>query len=278
MTLGWAPATGDVLDPQKYARNFYRLNSGTSILEVGNGNLTEVNFDPAFEVLPHHAREGEKGFLWTNGYVIPNDYFSDLYGSDSASYIAVVGCGITFRVRYTVSIAHFHVGAFASHWRQFGPSDPAGAHSAFQDHLSAPEIRVRMFMVDPGGTYKGSALDYTRRDLPQSVYFSTASFDPDAEIQMSEASVCRHWNLMHTRGAGLSSPNGPLTPGIYTVGLAVIVPRNLFGQNTDNATNPDEDMKLALNGGGVDPRPLTYYSAIQRIRFYTRNITGVALL
>ena len=212
--------------------------------------------------------------MWTAGRVISTDYFSDLSGNDEANYIAVVGTAITFRVKYDVTLAQFHAGAFTSVWRQFGP-----ANGAFVTHLAAPEIKVRTFMVDPGESFVGSTHEYTQREHPQSVFFSAASVFSDAEIQMEEAQMCRHHNLMHVRYEGGAGANAQLTRGIYTFGLAILIPKNLFGQEADTATYPLEDMFLKLNGAATpDARVLAYYAAIHRCRFYCRNVTGVAWL
>lgn len=273
ITYDWIPVSGGVLDADGMAKNLYRTDANKSVLEIANGRLTQVNFHADFEVLPHHARAGEKGDMWTAGRVVSTDYFSDLSGNDEANYIAVIGTAITFRVKYDVTLAHFHASAFTSVWRQFGP-----ANGAFGTHLAAPEIKVRTFMVDPGGGFVGSTHEYTQREHPQSVFFSATSAGSTADIQMEEAQMCRHHNLMHVRYDGGTGINAQLTRGIYTFGLAILIPQNLFGQVADTAAYPLEDMLLALNGGGADARVLAYYAAIHRCRFYCRNVTGVAWL
>lgn len=265
-----------MLDPAGFSRNLYRTDANASILEIANGRLTHVNFHSAFKVLPHHARADEKGHVWTAGRVISTDYFSDLSGNDAARYIAVIGCAVTFRVRYALTVAHFHAQAFTSVWRQFGPY--AGGGALWTSHLAAPEIKVRAFLVRPGESFAGSTITVTTREHPQTVFMAPGSVDPNAEIQMAEAGHARAWNVFHPCVSGETSPNQGLSPGIHTFGFAVLVPRNLFGQNTDNATNPNEDMKLVLRTGVVDARSLAYYAAIHRCRFYARNVSAVALL
>ncbi len=74
--------------------------------------------------------------------------------------------------------------------------------------------------------------------------------------------------------AGKPSPNGPLTKGYATFGLAVFVAQNGNGADTNNL---DYQMNLIFDGAD-DARPDSYYKGVNRVRTYVRNATVMGLL
>jgi hypothetical protein len=105
--------------------------------------------------------------------------------------------------------------------------------------------------------------------MPQTVFLDPASGYPDANVAMVEQRVTRHFNLSHLRYAGGASPFDQITAGEYTFGLAILVNKNLAGQDTSNA---DEQWNL-LRSGVDDARPKSNYSGIHRARIYAGNVT-----
>lgn len=270
-TPTYAPVTGDALTAAGLNNNFYRVTSGRSIYEIGNGHIESVNFDPAFQVRAHHVRPGQVGEAVSVGQVLPNDYFSDL-GMGSVGYVAIVGAAVTFYQKYSASMSIFSASGFASVWRQFGP-----ANAAFGAHLAAPDIRIKAFFLNHSAAAPAiQYLTHTQRECPRTVVFDGGSVDPAAHIDMQESRCTRHWNLLHPKMVNGTDPHDQLSAGWHTFGLAVLVEQNTFGQDTSVAL---EDMRLQLNGAtGVDNRPLTYYAAVPRIRMYVRSCTAVRLL
>jgi hypothetical protein len=269
-TIPYAPVTDATLTAAGLNANLYNP-AGSSLLEIENGHIETVNFDPAFQVQPYQVRKNEAGEAVSVGAVLRADYFSDLCtheGSD-ASYVPVGGAAVTFRQRYDVTAALFGISAHATIWRQFGP-----ANGAFKTRLSAPNVKVKTFFQTSTGAI--SFLDHTERECPQTVHFSDTSADPRADVNTVEAYCTRHWNLLHPRFKGEASPCGQLLAGWHTFGLCVLVRRNLTGQDT---SDPLQDMTLGINGGapkvGV---PKAFYSGIQRIRLHVRSATAVRLL
>lgn len=266
----YVPSNGSAINPAGLNQNLYRVTSGKAIYEIGNGHIETANFDPVFEIQPHHVRPGEAGDAISVGQILPNDYFSDLrLQADSDDYVAVVGACITFYQRYDVSVAMFSASGFCTYWRQFGP-----ATGAFGTRVAAPNIKVKAFVASGAGTDR-TMIGHTERKKPQSVFFNSASVDPDAEIAIREQRVCSHFNILHPRVTGGTSPCGPLAAGWHTFGLAVLVNQNLTGQDTSDVL---QDMRLNLNGGGSDGRPTSFYSGIQRLRIYARNVSAIRLL
>lgn len=267
----YAPATGDVLSPAGLNNNWYRVASGKSVYEIADGHIESANFDPAFEIQPHHVRPGQAGDAISVGQVLPMDYFSDLWmdAADDTRYIPIVGAAITFYQKYDVSAALFTASGFVTGWRQFGP-----ATGAWATRVAAPNIKVKAFMAS--GVGGRSMIGHTERKLPQSVFFNSASTDPAAQIVTREQRVTRNFNILHPRVTGGTSPCGPLAAGWHTFGLAVLVNQNLTGQDTSDAL---QDFRLRLNGAGsADARPNTFFSGIQRLRIYARNVSAVRLL
>ena len=102
----YIPTDGDILSADGLNNNLYRIASGRSIYEVMNGHIEAVNFDPAFQIVPHHVRPGQAGEAISVGSVIPLDYFSDLnLGADSARYIAIAGACVTFYRSFELPVA-----------------------------------------------------------------------------------------------------------------------------------------------------------------------------
>jgi hypothetical protein len=271
-TIPYAPALGDNLTAAGLNDNFYTATPGDNTsLEIANGRIETVNFDPAFEVLPRHVRRNEAGEAVTVGTTLRADYFSDLFthqGADAA-FLPVGGVCLTFRQRFDVSMALFSASAHATIWRQFGP-----ANGAFNTRLQAPAVVVKAFFQTGDGAI--NLLDHTQRECPQTVHFGDTSANPRAEISTVEAMCARHWNLVHPRMTGQAAPCGPLLAGYHTFGLCVLVRQNLTGQDT---TDPLQDMTLALNG--VAPKvatPAGFYSGIQRIRLHVREVSAIRLL
>ncbi len=264
----YAPANGAPLSSTGLNQNLYRITSGRAIYEIGNGHIESVNFDPAFEVQPHHVRPGQAGEALSVGQVIPNDYFSDLWLGSGAGYLGIVGAAVTFHQKYDVGMALFAASGFMSCWRQFGPSTVN-----FSTRAAAPDIHVKAYIQSSGGNI--TFLDHTQRELPQTVHFNSASADPVAEIAIREQRLTRHFNLAHPRMRGGPAQCGPLLAGWHTFGLACFVEQNISGQDT---TRVSEDMKLNLNGAGTDARDVTFYSAIHRLRLYCRSVTAMRLL
>lgn len=259
---------GDTLDPAGLNNNFFRVTSGRSIFEIANGHIEAANFDPAFEVGAVHVRPGQAGEGVSVGQVLPNDYFSDLSLGD-ADYVGIVGAAITFRQRYSVSVALLSTSGFCTLWRQFGPNN-----GAFATREDAPDIHVQAFLQS--GTGERTLLSHTKRETPQTVFFDSNSGGSHAQIATREQRLTRHFNLVHPKMTGGTGQLGSLGAGWHTYGLAVLVRQNRAGQDTSDAL---EDMQLQLNGAGSpDARPDTYFSAVQRVRMYVRNATAVRLL
>lgn len=264
----YLPADGDALTAQGLNNNLYRVTSGRSIYEVMNGHIEAVNFDPAFQVVPHHVRPGQAGEAISVGSVIPLDYFSDLnLGVDSARYIAIAGACVTFYQRYDVAAALFGASGFVSVWRQFGP-----ANGAFATRLDAPNIMVKAFVAPGAGSM--TMLEHTERKMPQTVFFDPASTLDNAVVGVREAMATRSFNIVHPRVSGGTGAVAQLTKGWHTFGLACIVRQNLTGQDT---TDPLQDFDL-WEEGDDSLAPKAFYSAIQRMRIYARSVTAVRLL
>lgn len=266
----YAPVAGDTLDPDGLNDNFFRVTSGRSIFEIANGHIEFANFDAAFEVGAVHVRPGQAGEGVSVGQVLSNDYFSDL-SLGSADYVAIVGATITFRQRYPVSVALLSTSGFCTVWRQFGANT-----GAFATRGAAPDVHVQAFLASGSGEM--DLLGHTKRELPQTVHWDEtgATVPPLAPIATREQRLTRHFNLVHPKVTGGTSPHGALAAGWHTFGLAVLVRQNPSGQDTTDAS---ESYQLVLNGAGsADARPSTYYSAVHRVRMYVRNASAVRLL
>ena len=267
ITFDYTPSTGSVLVPADYNKNLYQTTSGKSLFETLNGNVTYPNLNASFAVQTHLIRPGQTGIARSDGRVFSADYFSDIWsGPQSLPYTPIGGAAITCYVPYDMSVAILSASVFLTVWRQFGEPDTS-APSPFVTRRPAPPVVIQTFMGDNDG------IVYTRRELPQTVFFE-AGVQPDANIRMVEQYTCHHYNLLHARMAGKSSPNGPLTKGYATFGLAVFVAQNGNGSDTGNS---DYRMNLIIGGSG-DERPSSYYKGINRVRTYVRNATVMGLL
>ena len=268
ITFDYIPATGAVLQPDGFNRDLYQQTSGKSLFETLNGNVTYPNLDVAFEVESHLIRPGQTGIARSDGRIFSADYFSDLWaGLNNSFYTPIGGACLSFRVPYDMSYALFSASVFLSVWRQFGPPDPT-AGDPFDTRLATPDIRIQMFYGD------GNGIAYTRRELPQTVFFKNDGAAPNASIGMVEQYTCHHYNLLHAKIAGKSAPNQQLTKGYATFGLAVYVSQNLNGQNP---AGTDYQLNLIFDGDD-DERPDSYYKGVQRVRTYVRNATVMGLL
>lgn len=266
----YTPTTGQALTASGLNANNYQAAAGKSIYETTNGHLEAVNFDPSFQIRGYQVRPFQAGHALSVGRTPSNDYFSDLWMGDGVGYQPIAGCAITFWTEYACSAALFTAAAFVSGWRQFG-ADNGG----WPNRLEAPDISVRTFFAT-GNTIR--TLNHSQRDLPQTVYLNPASGAGEGRIHTVEQRLTRHYNLSHPRFVGGTSPCDQLLAGEHTFGLAVLVKRNLSGQDTSSAA---ERWQLSLNDGGAfnpDARPVSHYSAVQRARFYVRNVTAVRLL
>jgi hypothetical protein len=261
IVFDYIPTTGAVLQPAGFNRNLYQQTAGKSLFETLNGNLTNANLDPAFKVESHLIRPGQTGIARSDGRLFSADYFSDLWaGTENDYYTPVGGACLSMWIPYDMSYALFSASVFLTVWRQFGPPN-----ESFETRLDAPNIRIQMFYGD------GNGIGYTRRELPQTVFFKSLGM-PDADIGMVEQYTCHHYNLLHAKIAGKTSPNQQLTKGYATFGLAVYVSQNLNGR----ATAADV-MNLTFDGDD-DKRPPSYYQGIHRVRTYVRNATMMGLL
>lgn len=271
-TPAYAPIAGSTLSPAGVNSNFYTVTSGDGIYEIANGHIESVNFDPAYEVESVHVRPGQAGEALSVGQVLSNDYFSDLFvgpPGGNPDYVAIVGATITFRQRYASTLALLGATGFCSMWRQFAQNK-----GSFGARENPPDIHVQAFIQS--GTSALTLIDHTKRELPQTVHWNSASVNPDAQIVTSEQALTRNFNLIHPRVAGGSSPFTALSSGWHTYGLAILIRQNPSGQDT---SDPLEDYRLQLNGAGSpDARPVTYYSAIHRVRMFVRSATAVRLL
>lgn len=270
IVFDYIPSTGSVLQPAGFNRDLYQTTAGKSLFETMNGNLTSANLDSTFKVESHIIRPGQTGIARSDGRIFSADYFSDLWaGTGNSYYTPVGGACLSMWVPYDMSYALFSASVFLTVWRQFGPPDPDAA-DPFDTRLDAPNIRIQMFYGDADG------VGYTRRELPQTVFFKNDGGAPNASIGMVEQYTCHHYNLLHAKIAGKTSPNHPLTKGYATFGLAVYVSQNLNGQNRPSG---DDNYKLDLIlDGDNDKRPDSYYNGIHRVRTYVRNATVMALL
>jgi hypothetical protein len=268
-TPTYTPITGDALTAAGLNTNTYSTVAGRSIYETTNGNLDFVNFDPAFEVQGYHVRPGQTGQATSVGRLPSNDYFSDLWSGGSVGYIPVAGCAVTFYTPYDVTMAMFFASCFVTTWRQFGPDN-----GVWPSRAVAPDISIRTFFADPNGGITSHV--HSQRDMPQTVFLDSAAAATQGNISMVEQRTTRHFNLSHPKMAGGTSPCDQLLAGEHTFGLAVLVKQNLSGQDENNA---DESWDLRLNGNvSPDARPVSFYSAIQRIRFYVRGVSAIRLL
>ena len=275
ITFDYTPTTGSVLVPDGFNRNLYQQTAGKALFETLNGNVGYPNLDAAFEVESHLIRPGQTGIARSDGRTFSADYFSDLWaGRNTASedspvgglYTPIGGACITMRIPYDVSYALFSASVFLTVWRQFGiPNDDS--QDPFANRREAPPVKIQTFFGDEGGVV------YTRRDLPQTVFFNPGVF-PVADVKMVEQYTCHHYNLLHAKIAGKAAPNDQLTAGYATFGLAVFIPQNRNGANT---TDPNYSMDLEFDGAN-DARPQTFYKGINRVRTYVRNVTVGTLL
>lgn len=269
ITLTYTPATGDTFDPSGFNTNWYSTTPGASLIETANGNIEFDNLKADFAVQSHLIRPRQTGFAASEGRVFSSDYFSDLWaGAETDGYLPVAGAAITRRVPYDCSLALFSASMFVTVWRQFGP-----ANGALATRVAAPNVRLQTFIGNNQG------ITYTRRELPQTVFIDTTAGRPAAPIagiSTSEARTCHQFNLRHFKHTGGTSPNDALEKGWVTFGFALLVPQNLTGQDS---ANTDDDMQLQLNSAtSPDARPVTFYSAIHRVRTYVKSATIVPLL
>ena len=267
ITFDYTPTTGSVLVPADYNKNLYQTTAGKSLFETLNGNVTYPNLDAAFQVQTHLIRPGQTGIARSDGRVFSADYFSDIWsGPQSRPYTPVGGAAISFYVPYDMSVAILSASVFLTVWRQFGQPDTS-AQDPFATRRPAPPVAIQTFVGDNDG------VEYTRRDLPQTVFFN-AGVAPNANVGMVEQYTSHHYNLLHVRMAGQSSPNGPLLKGYATFGLAVFVAQNANGADTND---PNYQMNLIFSGSD-DARPPAYYRGVNRVRTYVRNATVMGLL
>ena len=273
ITYSYVPITGSVLTSAGLNANFYQTTAGTSIHETSNGHREMLNFDPAFRVQSYHVRPGQAGQANSVGRTQSNDYFSDLSTGLSNEYTPIAGCGITFYTDYDISMAMFFASGFCTIWRQFGPYSSA----AWANRVVAPDISIRTFFASPNGGIRTH--EHSQRDMPQTVFINPASpVGPPhvGRISTVEQRLTRHFNLSHPKMVGGVSPCDQLLAGEHTFGLAVLVKKNLAGQDT---SSDEEAWRLRLNGAGSsDARPSTNFSGIQRVRFYVRNASAIRLL
>ena len=269
-TLPFAPVAGDMLTSAGMNANLYGTTAGTSILETGNGHLDFLNFDPAFKIQGYQVRPGQAGRAVSVGRVPSNDYFSDLWTGDGVGYIPIAGACVTFYTEYDLSLAMFFASGFCSVWRQFGPDN-----GVWPSRAAAPDISVRTFFADPHGNITTHA--HSQRDMPQTVFLNAGAAAGEGRISTVEQRLTRHYNLSHPKMAGETTPCGPILAGEHTFGMAVLVKKNLSGQDTSKA---DEAWRLSLNNAAFNPdaRPSTNYAGIHRVRFYTRLSSAVLLL
>jgi hypothetical protein len=267
ITFDYVPSTGSVLVPDGFNGNLYQQTAGKSLFETLNGNVTYPNLNAAFKVESHLIRPGQTGVARSDGRIFSADYFSDLWAGRSVTeYTPIGGACITMRIPYDVSYALFSASVFLTVWRQFGIPNPE-AQNPFANRLEAAPVKIQTFFGDEGG------IVYTRRELPQTVFFDAAGA-PVADVKMLEQYTCHHYNLLHAKIAGKASPNDQLTAGYATFGLAVYVPQNRNGSDTTDS-NYQLDLKF---DGANDARPASYYSGINRVRTYVRNVTVGTLL
>lgn len=269
ITYGYAPAAGDTLTATGLNANLYQTAPGTSIHETANGLLEALNFDAAFKIQGYQVRPGQAGQSISFGRTPRNDYFSDLWTGDGTGYVPVAGCCVTFYAEYPVTMAMFTASFFVSAWRQFGADN-----GAWPSRAVAPDISVRTFFANPNGGITTHL--HSQRDMPQSVFLDAASPATQGRISVVESRLTRHFNLSHPKMQGGTSPCDPILAGEHTFGVAVLVKKNLSGQDTSKA---DESWDLRLNGAGSpDARPVSNYAAVPRISFYARSVTATRLL
>lgn len=271
ITYDYIPTSGSILTSAGLNGNFYKTTAGKSIHETGNGRLEFVNFDPAFRIRSFQVRPGQAGRSHSVGKTQRRDYFSDLWTGADQNYIALAGCSTTFYTEYDVSLAMFFVQGFFSIWRQFGADGGAWAN-----RLAAPDISIRTFFSDSKGNLTTHV--HAQRDMPQTVFLDPASgAAPNvAQITMSETRLTRYFNLSHPRMVGGASPCDQLLAGEHTFGMAILVKKNLSGQDTANA---DEQWQMRLDGAAAaDARPLTNFQAVQRASIFSCGVTATRLL
>lgn len=271
ITFDYTPTAGAVLQPDGFNRDLYQPTAGRSLFETMNGNVGFPNLDASFEVESHLIRPGHTGFARTDGRVFSADYFSDLWvgANNDPRFTPIGGACISFRVPYNVSYALLSASVFLTVWRQFGPPKESAA-DPFEERLNAPDIYIQTFFGNNEGVV------YTRRELPQTVFFDdNASAKPDAYVNTVEARTCHHYNLIHSKIAGGTSPNDALTKGYGAFGLAVFVTQN---RNGTKDTDDDYNMLLHLNGASSGHNIESLYSGVHRVRTYVRNATVMALL
>jgi len=271
ITFDYIPTTGTVLQPEGVNKDLYQTTAGRSLFETMNGNVGFPNLDATFEVEQHIIRPGQTGFARTDGRLFSADYFSDLWAgaNNTPRFTPIGGACITFRVPYSVSYALFSASVFLTVWRQFGPPNISEA-DPFMVRRQAPPIYIQTFFGNNNG------ITNTRRELPQTVFFSTAlSGKPDAHVFTNEARTCHHYNIAHSKIAGKASPNDQLTEGYGSFGFAVYVTQNLNGSSS---SDDDYNMTLYLNGASSAHNINSLYSGIHRVRTYVRNATVMALL
>jgi hypothetical protein len=267
----YVPVTGDVLTSAGFNRNMYSTTATESIHETGNGHLEYLNFDPAFQVRGYQVRPGQTGQTISVGRTPSVDYFSDLWTGDGVGYIPIAGCAVTFYSEYNCEMAMFFASAHCTMWRQFGADN-----GAWPSRATAPDISVRTFFASPNGQITTHL--HSQRDMPQTVFIDPASAAAPniAKISTVEQRLTRHYNLSHPKFGGGASPCDPILAGEHTFGLAILVKKNLSGQDT---TNLDEAWSLRLNGAATaDARPDTNYAAVPRVRFYARGCSAIRIL
>lgn len=266
----YVPTTGSVLTSAGMNANLYHTTATRSIMETSNGHLDYLNFNPVFQVRSYHVRPGQAGVAESVGRTPSNDYFSDLWTGLGNGYLPVAGCCVTFFTEYDISLAAFFASGFCTVWRQFGADS-----GAWPARAAAPDISVRTFFASNGGPVVTH--QHSQRDLPQTVFLrNPGAVATQGNISTVEQRLTRHFNLSHTKMVGGTTPCDQLLAGEHTFGLAVLVKKNLAGQDTSNA---DESWDLRLNGVvGADGRPVSNYAGVHRCRLYVRNVTACRLL
>lgn len=215
----------------------------------------------------YQVRPGQAGRAFSAGRTQSADYFSDLW-MDDLGYVPIAGACVTFHSDYDLSLAMFFASAHCTVWRQFGPDN-----GGWPARLAAPDVSIRAFFAS--GTAAPRTLNHSQRDLPQTVFLDATSPATEGHISTVEQRVTRHFNLSHTKMIDGTTPCDQLLAGEHTFGLAVLVKKNLSGQEAVAA----ETWDLWLNGAtSADARPVSYFRGLHRVRFYARLAAGITLL
>lgn len=265
IVLPYAPADGATLDPDELSKDLYETPNNLvagrySLYETSNGRIELANYAAGFKIRSHMVRPWQASDAVSAGLVDNLDFFSNAWGSDEKWY-GVAGAQVTWYQEYDCTWATFLTSFFAAVWRQRGKNTAPGVWEA------APRIVVQMF-------HNGVGIPHTKRDLPETIKYSTSNTDYAGGFDFSfaqEERNTRHQNVHHTRhlGGDATKKTGPLLKGMHSVGLHVYMQQN---------TGTDTELDLDGNTILVASRPDFTFRSMHRVRLCARHIDVVGLL